>query len=1309
MNRINKNNANLEDQSINNFINMEKQFFYKRIVLVIMITLIGQMAMSQINVSTTDKNWISVNSYDAEGNLVGANVSFSNGLGKTIQTISYDKKLDEMWASEVFYDNQGRPALQTLSSPIGRQSSFSYMQNFTRKPNGLQLTVNDYDSGDIETPPLIGNQANSLGWYYSESNTREPYQDVTDRPYSRSIYSVLNPGTTLKTIGGNKQNGEWRHSYSFTMPVGQELSNIFAFEESKYANIKAYKTVVRDVHGVENVVFTDTDGNTLATARSGDEDRITSEYEIFTSTIRINEQGYIDIHIPVGITGIEITNPFQVGIKIYDLITEQLVTTSHTALTNGFYRVALSDYTGRTSGIQITYRTNYYDYNLNKYDKSGRLISNAQPVDHVFNPSTIYEYNSLNQLVKTQNRDEGTSRFKYRKDGQIRFSQNHLQRDIFETGIRDGDDPGNGGGGGILIEEFSYTNYDTYGRPVESGLSTNNTPSEVIIFDDLDPDEEEFPGFKKEQVFTVYDIADQNGLQAAFTRDSRYINYGKQSFVSGNVSKTYTANPETTTTWYSYDIYGRVKWIVQKINGLNGVKTIDYEYDPITSQVTKVYFQKGVQNEQFIHRYTYDPADYSLIKVETSLDNINFQEDGQYEYYETGSLKRTIIGNGLQGIDYVYNLNGALKSVNDPRLNSSTDPGRDVRDLFGMNLHYYQNDYRRTNTPTSIPSMAGGADQYNGNIKAWSWNTKDENNGVSDTYYYSYNKNNWLTGASFNNALVGNNGIEVDKILSTPIVSSQNARASRSISLKPGFHVEASSSLIFTAKIVEEQEVDSTGDYNVYGVTYDANGNIQSLNRNKHTEDGANTMDQLSYVYKNDKKNQLLRVDDAVTRDTNAADIKDQDGDNYIYNSIGQLVRNNEEGIDYFYNTSGLVSEIKRNNVSLVKFFYNDKGHRVRKEAYSTEGNLNYTEHYVRDAAGTAMAIYRDGQAIEHTIYGSGRLGVYKRVTGNSLYQLTDHLGNVRVVVGRTSTGQPIAITTTDYYPFGMAMPGRTLSGAEGYRYAYQGQEKDPETGKEAFELRLWDSRIGRWLTTDPAGQYDSPYMAMGNNPIIRIDPDGGFDWVYNKETDRYIWDENVTSASDSDLNTDLYEYVGTSFNSVSEHFEKNASFLDKFKSFVGSGGVSTKIDFSSYVSAMIRPKIENAILSQKDGYAQFLDGKRSTVGFYPKDFSIPGLERNNGTFLTYDTGLGSNEYHFSTTLNIDGSSIPITGTYLVRNKGVNIVSSINDLGKYATSHGEYYENALSFDGKAKGVVILNVDNRQLYDQLLLFMFGTHK
>ena len=73
-----------------------------------------------------------------------------------------------------------------------------------------------------------------------------------------------------------------------------------------------------------------------------------------------------------------------------------------------------------------------------------------------------------------------------------------------------------------------------------------------------------------------------------------------------------------------------------------------------------------------------------------------------------------------------------------------------------------------------------------------------------------------------------------------------------------------------------------------------------------------------------------------------------------------------------------------------------------------------------------------------------------------------------------------------------MPMPNRNIQDANGYRYAYQGQEKDPETGKEAFELRLWDGRIGRWLSPDPKGAGFSPYWGMGNNPIIMVDPTGG-------------------------------------------------------------------------------------------------------------------------------------------------------------------------------------------------------------------------
>ncbi|MGG8496858.1 RHS repeat domain-containing protein [Tenacibaculum sp. TC6] len=278
-------------------------------------------------------------------------------------------------------------------------------------------------------------------------------------------------------------------------------------------------------------------------------------------------------------------------------------------------------------------------------------------------------------------------------------------------------------------------------------------------------------------------------------------------------------------------------------------------------------------------------------------------------------------------------------------------------------------------------------------------------------------------------------------------------------------------------------------------MTYDTNGNIKSLKRNKNTENGSNAMDDLSYIYKTDKPNQLLRVHDAVTIDTQANDIKDQTtAANYQYNSIGQLTTNTDEKVNYEYNASGLVTKVLYNNKLRVQFYYNDKGYRTKKVSYKNDGStVEKTTDYVLDVSGTAMAIYENQQLKELPIYGASRLGMYNKVTGTSVYQLTDHLGNVRSVIAKNGNNAVAATSTTDYYPFGMPMPNRQIVNGEPYRYAYQGQEKDPETGKEAFQLRLWDARIGRWLTTDPYGQFNSPYLGMGNDPINGIDPDGGW------------------------------------------------------------------------------------------------------------------------------------------------------------------------------------------------------------------------
>jgi RHS repeat-associated protein len=60
----------------------------------------------------------------------------------------------------------------------------------------------------------------------------------------------------------------------------------------------------------------------------------------------------------------------------------------------------------------------------------------------------------------------------------------------------------------------------------------------------------------------------------------------------------------------------------------------------------------------------------------------------------------------------------------------------------------------------------------------------------------------------------------------------------------------------------------------------------------------------------------------------------------------------------------------------------------------------------------------------------------------------------------------------------------------------YQGKALDSEAGLYYFGSRWYDARIGVWNATDPASQFASPYMAMGGNPVVYVDPDGELVWL---------------------------------------------------------------------------------------------------------------------------------------------------------------------------------------------------------------------
>ena len=86
-------------------------------------------------------------------------------------------------------------------------------------------------------------------------------------------------------------------------------------------------------------------------------------------------------------------------------------------------------------------------------------------------------------------------------------------------------------------------------------------------------------------------------------------------------------------------------------------------------------------------------------------------------------------------------------------------------------------------------------------------------------------------------------------------------------------------------------------------------------------------------------------------------------------------------------------------------------------------------------------------------------------------------------------------VTCDDFYPFGQLMDGRSkLIGQPDARYKFTGKERDQETGWDYFGARYYDSRIGRWLSTDQlAEEYVSwsPYVYVRNSPLTSFDPNG--------------------------------------------------------------------------------------------------------------------------------------------------------------------------------------------------------------------------
>ncbi|MNU71523.1 RHS Repeat protein [compost metagenome] len=692
--------------------------------------------------------------------------------------------------------------------------------------------------------------------------------------------------------------------------------------------------------------------------------------------------------------------------------------------------------------FSITYGKCEYYYTLYYYDQAGNLVQtvppagvhitaasgfNAQGVwDGVTQPThrlkTIYTYNSLNQIFKSNTPDGGVSQIWFNSAQQPRFSQSSRQ---------------------VIQGRISYTKYDALGRATESGefgstpigsalsyLDVNTYPTATTTYPNYDV------------VKTVYH-KQTLVLNSALGWNPKDLNNRVAAVLAYESHKGVDANYDNAI-FYNYDIHGNVKQLLTDIplmGANNRYKTVDYQYDVYSGKILKVTYQKE-KEDQLLHRYSYDD-DNRLVSAQTSRDGIKWDMDAQYYYYLQGPLARTELGEDkVQGLDYAYTLHGWLKGVNSNSLVATRDMGRDggtqthkdryvAQDAFGYSLTYYNSgtevDYKPIVTPTAATNWLSGSENafltgttaqvnlYNGNIRAMvTAIRKPDNNLLGNVArVYKYDQLNRLKEAQ------------------TYTATNQVANNSWAGVLATNTHFSS--------------------------YTYDLNGNINTFNRRN---DVGNWIDQMSYGYEKSGmeliSNRLYHVDDAVGSVVFTDDIDDMGslvtggdinhptlGNNYVYDASGRLIKDKQEQIESIvWNVQCKVSKIVRTSGSTrpdLEFRYNGLGQRIVKivKPKNANGTINTaqikTTYYSLDIQGNLLATYTQMGDVATTFASTGLNNTAMMLEDFHLYGAS-RLGT-QVVDQSLSTAANVSFTSSDNRASALLRTTLTTYSASGTMY----------------------------------------------------------------------------------------------------------------------------------------------------------------------------------------------------------------------------------------------------------------------------------
>ncbi len=342
-------------------------------------------------------------------------------------------------------------------------------------------------------------------------------------------------------------------------------------------------------------------------------------------------------------------------------------------------------------------------------------------------------------------------------------------------------------------------------------------------------------------------------------------------------------------------------------------------------------------------------------------------------------------------------------------------------------------------------------------------------------------------------------------------------------------------------------------------LSYDKNGNIQTLLRNGDMDtDGMqfeNPIDNLTYLYDDTNKNQLLRVFDATASpigfkdDTNGVDINQEiyETPDYGYDANGNMTRDDNKGItNIIYNHLNLPIIIYFAGDNKITYLYNATGEKLSKTVLQT-GAITTTDYLSGfQYKNTILQFFPQAEGyVNATQNGTS-------YTFNYVFNYTDHLGNIRLSYSQDpSTNVLKVIEENHYYPFGLKHTGynsdqmmyikedyilkikpKPALFKTSYNYKYNGKELQEELGLNMYDYgaRGYMPDIGRWGQIDPKAESYlsySPYNYVLNNPLFFVDPNGEDVYLFyylrknhyggkeDKEADKMFWAAAMTRATD--------------------------------------------------------------------------------------------------------------------------------------------------------------------------------------------------